>query len=107
MGCKKLTLEGLLIMNIKKVINHIHESFENWIESENLSEYKKDLDFIVRETKDEDCIVEICFESLLHDLINDDVGYFDHEKAEKIFGLSEYDWSPYASWKIDIHGLAD
>jgi len=90
-------------MKTNKIIEHITKSFENWIKSENLSEYRQDLDFIVRETKDEDCIIEICFESILHSIINDDVGFFDNEKAEKIFGLSEYEWSPYASWKISVY----
>jgi len=29
--------------------------------------------------------------------------WFDSEIASKIFGLSKYDWSPYASYQIDVH----
>ena len=29
--------------------------------------------------------------------------WFCDETASKIFGLSKYDWSPYASYQIDVH----
>ena len=29
--------------------------------------------------------------------------WFDSEVASKIFGLSKYDWSGYASYQIDVH----
>jgi|TARA_R100000084_G_C4622271_1_gene133820 hypothetical protein len=28
--------------------------------------------------------------------------YFEEEKAEKIFGLKNLDWQPYASWRLEI-----
>ncbi len=91
-------------MKKQEIIKHVNQSFHNWIESEGLSEYRNDLDFAVRETaEDEHCLVEICFDGLLYDLINNEFGYLNEEKAEKIFGLSKFEWEPYSSWKIDIH----
>ena len=69
-----------------EIIDHVKQSFENYIEAENLSEYRKSLGFIVRETEDNvhGCRVEVCFESSLYDLINDTsrTGIFDDELAD-------------------------
>ena len=38
-------------MKTNKIIEHITKSFENWIKSENLSEYRQDLDLLLEKQK--------------------------------------------------------
>jgi len=77
---------------------------------------KSDYDYLVR-INENDTAVSIIFEGgLFYDLINThftstgegaedyiEDSWFCHETAENIFGLAKYDWSPYASYQIDVH----
>jgi len=80
---------------------------------------RKDYDYVVRIDEDKECVSILFDGGMFYDLINthfvqktgttgediDDFieqSWFCEKTAERIFGLSKYDWSPYASYQLDV-----
>jgi len=116
---------------LEKIKSSIETNFRNYLVAQekkdkafcerhdfDLSDFPKKSDYDHSIHIDEDGNrVSIIFDGgLIYDLINthfistgDGVedyyedSWFCNETASKIFGLSKYDWSPYASYQIDVH----
>ena len=117
---------------LEKIKSSIETNFRNYLvaqekkDKEFCEKYDFDLSFkrsdydcsiyINEEDENRECVSIIFDGGLIYDLINthfistgDGVedyyedSWFCDETASKIFGLSKYDWSPYASYQIDVH----
>ena len=103
--------------NIRNYFIAEEKSDKEWSEKHGFScSFKREeYDYLVRINEDEDAVSIIFDGGMFYDLINthfiktgEDVedyieeSWFCSETAERIFDLSKYDWSPYASYQLDV-----
>ena len=129
---KKLErLEKKIKANAKKYIDALYEKEKYWatlseqefVEAEERSRIHREYYFstYVEETRNGNLVLAVTFDGgRMFDEINShwylksggnsenwedwiEDSWFDEEKAEKIFGLKNLEWAPYASWRLDIY----
>ena len=109
--------------NISKYLDVEEKKWNEWTAkfdpSSPLPFGRTDYHYVVRINEDEDCVSILFDGGMFYSLINthfiqktgttgEDIDDFTEESwfcektAETIFNLSKYDWSPYASYQIDV-----